>query len=96
MTERSHNPEKDRYYLDWPEEQVGEDTRYFRWLQPGSNICLDFHGDPVKAQLVVFSDGNLVRPVDQDIGSHQYRVTEQRHRHPFVRVTRAAVFGPAA
>lgn len=26
--------------------------------QPGSNICLDFHGDPMRARLVVFSDGN--------------------------------------
>lgn len=45
-------------YLDWPEELAGGDTHYSRWLQPGSNICLDFHGDPVRAQLVVFSDGN--------------------------------------
>jgi len=45
--------------LDWPLEladsSVSPDKR---WLQAGSNICLDFHGDPVKAQLVVFSDGN--------------------------------------
>lgn len=45
-------------YLDWPEELVSGTTEAFRWLQPASNICLDFHGDPVSAQLVVLSDGN--------------------------------------
>jgi hypothetical protein len=45
-------------YLDWPEELCAGDTQYNHWHQPASNICLDFHGDPVKAQLVVFSDGN--------------------------------------
>lgn len=45
-------------YLDWPEELAGGDTDSFRWSEPGSNLCLDFHGDPVNAQLVVFSDGN--------------------------------------
>ncbi|MEW6669274.1 MAG: substrate-binding domain-containing protein [Thermodesulfobacteriota bacterium] len=45
-------------YLEWPEEQAGENSRFLRWVHPGSNICLDFHGDPSKAQLVVFSDGN--------------------------------------
>ena len=45
-------------HLDWPEEQAGGDNHFFRWFQPGSNICLDFHGNPVNAQLAVFSDGN--------------------------------------
>lgn len=45
-------------FLDWPEEQAGGNDLYARWSQPCSNICLDFHGDPVRAQLVVFSDGN--------------------------------------
>ncbi|MBU4463387.1 MAG: substrate-binding domain-containing protein [Proteobacteria bacterium] len=58
MTQQANNFEKDMYYLDWPEEQAGGDNHFFRWFQPGSNICLDFHGDPVNAQLVVFSDGN--------------------------------------
>ena len=58
MTQQEYSSEKDMFYLDWPEEQAGGDSRYFRWLQPASNICLDFHGDPVQAQLVVFSDGN--------------------------------------
>ena len=58
MTNQTNSFEGDLVYLDWPEEQAGGDTQYFRWAQPGSNICLDFHGDPVQAQLVVFSDGN--------------------------------------
>ncbi len=58
MTQQIYRPEKDIFYLDWPEERAGGDTQYCRWLQPASNICLDFHGDPVQAQLVVFSDGN--------------------------------------
>ena len=45
-------------YLKWPEENAGKSSNFFRWTHPGSNICLDFHGDPVRAQLVVFSDGN--------------------------------------
>ncbi len=58
MTNQTNSFEGDLVYLDWPEEQAGVDAKYFRWAQPGSNICLDFHGDPVQAQLVVFSDGN--------------------------------------
>lgn len=45
-------------YLNWPEEMAGSSSVFPRWFHAGSNLCLDFHGDPVKAQLVVFSDGN--------------------------------------
>lgn len=46
-------------YLKWPvEASQGDAVKGFRWQQPGSNLCLDFHGNPVTAQLVVFSDGN--------------------------------------
>lgn len=45
--------------LGWPYEGAtppgGNITRF---VQPASNICLDFHGDPRVAQLAVFSDGN--------------------------------------
>lgn len=45
--------------LHWPLEAArGRAPDEPAWVQPGSNICLDFHGDPVRAQLVVFSDGN--------------------------------------
>ncbi len=58
MTNQTNSFERDIVYLDWPEERAGGDTHFPRWNQPGSNICLDFHGDPVQAQLVIFSDGN--------------------------------------
>ncbi|MDH5546251.1 MAG: substrate-binding domain-containing protein [Gammaproteobacteria bacterium] len=45
-------------YLDWPIEAASQTDTENRWCQPESNICLDFHGDPIKAGLVVFSDGN--------------------------------------
>jgi len=58
MIQQSDNSEKEPAYLDWPEERAGGDTPFSRWFQPGSNICLDFHGDPANAELVVLSDGN--------------------------------------
>jgi len=42
--------------LNWPPEPEHESNTV--WQQSGSNICLDFHGDPVQADLVVYSDGN--------------------------------------
>lgn len=44
--------------LQWPAEGVREDCCADPWSQPGSNLLLDFHGDPRNAGLVVFSDGN--------------------------------------
>jgi len=44
--------------LDWPLEAARQNDPSNRWSHPGSNICLDFHGDPITAELVVFSDGN--------------------------------------
>ena len=45
--------------LDWPRETAGAgDTADAGFIQPASNICLDFHGDPLRARLVVASDGN--------------------------------------
>ncbi|MDF1590705.1 MAG: substrate-binding domain-containing protein [Desulfobacterales bacterium] len=58
MIQQTDNPEKEPAYLDWPEENTGENRQCFHWNQPGSNICLDFHGDPANAELVVLSDGN--------------------------------------
>jgi AraC-like DNA-binding protein len=46
-------------FLPWPGETArtpDEGEPYF--FQAGSNICLDFHGDPLRAKLAVFSDGN--------------------------------------
>lgn len=45
--------------LDWPAEAAvypGEGVRAFSAY--GSNLALDFHGDPATAEVAVFSDGN--------------------------------------
>ncbi len=44
--------------LNWPRETAVAAPEAFCWQHPESNICLDFHGDPRRARLVVFSDGN--------------------------------------
>lgn len=45
--------------LNWPDEAARPAIRSEpRFTQTRSNICLDFHGDPTRAPLVVFSDGN--------------------------------------
>jgi hypothetical protein len=44
--------------LEWPSETVLKEDLIEPWCQPSSNQVLDFHGDPLKAGLVVFSDGN--------------------------------------
>ena len=44
--------------LEWPPELVIGEEDVEPWCQPGSNRVLDFHGDPIKAGLVVLSDGN--------------------------------------
>lgn len=43
--------------LDWPDERARRDALPV-FAHPRSNLCLDFHGDPMNAGLVVFSDGN--------------------------------------
>lgn len=43
--------------LEWPREAAAHD-RAAAFAHPGSNLCLDLHGDPRRARLVVFSDGN--------------------------------------
>lgn len=46
-------------HLKWPiETSLGDKVYGYQWQQAGSNLCLDFHGNPVNARLVVFSDGN--------------------------------------
>lgn len=44
--------------LPWPREQAISATDEQQLHLPASNICLDFHGDPLRAELAVFSDGN--------------------------------------
>jgi len=48
----------DNHTLDWPSEAAKPQNSSHRWSQSGSNLCLDFHGDPCRAGLAVFSDGN--------------------------------------
>ena len=44
--------------LNWLSETVLDEDKIEEWHQPRSNRVLDFHGDPMKANLVLFSDGN--------------------------------------
>lgn len=44
--------------LNWPGEAATSHNTDSIWQHAGSNICLDFHGDPVAARLVIYSDGN--------------------------------------
>lgn len=44
--------------LDWPREWARDRSDQPGWFHAGSNFVLDFHGDPRRARLVVFSDGN--------------------------------------
>lgn len=44
--------------LRWPAERAAVRSELPEWSQSGSNLVLDFHGDPARAALVVFSDGN--------------------------------------
>jgi len=44
--------------LSWPVEAVVQVPETQDWHHSGSNLCLDFHGDPCRAGLTVFSDGN--------------------------------------
>jgi len=63
--------------LNWPLEATCATEPKQRWSQPESNICLDFHGDPVTAGLVVFSDGNHHMALEACLQSF-------RQRHPEV------------
>lgn len=45
--------------LNWPNESAAGPTENAGQLAaPGSNILLDLHGDPLRAEICVFSDGN--------------------------------------
>lgn len=43
--------------LVWPDESASKPI-YPILAHQGSNLCLDLHGDPLRAKLAVFSDGN--------------------------------------
>lgn len=44
--------------LPWGNEYCGDEVGAASWCHGGTNVALDFHGDPAAAELVVFSDGN--------------------------------------
>lgn len=44
--------------LPWPQERAGSATAAALFSHAGSNLCLDFHGDPSRAGVTVLSDGN--------------------------------------
>lgn len=44
--------------LNWPEEGIRCGATPATWSLAGSNLVLDFHGDPLAAGLCIFSDGN--------------------------------------
>ncbi len=59
MKEMTRVKTENRSILEWPQEAArlpGRDEPSFG--HAGGNLCLDFHGDPKRARLVVFSDGN--------------------------------------
>lgn len=63
--------------LEWPREWARDRSGEPLWFQPDSNICLDFHGDPLAASLVVFSDGNHHMALAETLACF-------RDRHPAV------------
>jgi hypothetical protein len=62
--------------MDWSAERddFGEEVPV--WQQAGSNLLLDFHGDPAGADLVVFSDGNHHMALGETLRRFQVRVPE--------------------
>ncbi len=54
--------------LNWPQENaLAPDLPANRWYHAGSNYCLDFHGDPSRSELCVFSDGNHHMALEQSL-----------------------------
>ena len=53
--------------LSWPREQARPAQAGLHWTQARSNICLDFHGDPLRAQAILFSEGNHHMALEQSL-----------------------------
>lgn len=59
--------------LDWPRETaVDPKLAASHWHHQGSNYCLDFHGDPVSAELCVYSDGNHHMALEECLESFRH------------------------
>ena len=55
--------------LPWPTERAGAPQAVACFAQAGSNLCLDFHGDPSQAGATVLSDGNHHMALEQALAS---------------------------
>lgn len=55
--------------LVWPREVAGRLCPSAELQQPDSNIVLDLHGDPLRARLAVFSDGNHHMALEECLGA---------------------------
>lgn len=64
--------------LPWPAEYAGAPQSAACFSHAGSNLCLDFHGDPSRAGATVLSDGNHHMALEAAL-------TEFVERHPEVR-----------
>ncbi len=58
--------------LNWPSESANRaNVRAHHWYHPSSNYCLDLHGDPSRAEVAVFSDGNHHMALEQSLQTFQ-------------------------
>lgn len=55
--------------LPWPTERAGASQAAACFAHAGSNLCLDFHGDPSRAGATVLSDGNHHMALEQALAS---------------------------
>lgn len=55
--------------LPWPGERAGAPHAAAYFAHAGSNLCLDFHGDPSRAGVTVLSDGNHHMALEQALAS---------------------------
>ena len=55
--------------LRWPTERAGVPHTASSFAHAGSNLCLDFHGDPSCAGAAVLSDGNHHMALEQALAS---------------------------
>lgn len=65
--------------MDWTADLDHFQSNAAKWRHAGSNILLDFHGDPVRARLVVFSDGNHNMALKEAVAHFIAETPEVRH-----------------
>lgn len=64
--------------MEWIVDFDEFDDQLSQFSTPGSNIILDFHGDPYRNDLVVFSDGNHHMALKQALKTFQKSVPEMK------------------